>query len=172
VCCKGVRLRLSFRCVLGAFLVVLMLAFFSGGGPSFCVFAVDEAEAGAAVADAEERVVVCYRAVADADGAGANVTGLLGVLDEAGLLLSRADLAFMAGDFDSAFDFAVESQEALDGFVVEADALRDDAIQQRSWDFMVNVVGSVVGAAVVVFGSYIVWLWLKRRFESAGRTVG
>jgi hypothetical protein len=166
---EGLMLRLSFRCVL-AFLVVLMLVFFAVGAP-FCVFAVDEAEAGSAIADAEERVVVCYRAVADADGAGANVTGLLGVLDKAGLLLSRADLAFMAGDFDSAFDFAVESQEVLDGFVSEADALRDNAIQERSWDFMVNVVGSVVGAAVVVCGSFIVWSSSKTRLERAGRAV-
>jgi hypothetical protein len=169
--CDGLILRLSFRYLL-TFLVVLMLAFLAAGVLSLCVFAVDEAEAGAAIADAEERVVVCYRAVAVADGAGANVTGLVGVLDEAGLLLSRADLAFMAGDFDSAFDFAVESRGVLDGFVVEADALRDDAIQQRSWDFMINVVGSVVGATVVVFAGYIVWFWLKRRFERAGRAVG
>jgi hypothetical protein len=149
-----------------------MLGFLAMSGPFLCVFAVDEAEAGAAVSDAEERVVVCYRAVADADGAGANVTGLLGVLDEAGLLLSRADLAFVTGDFDSAFNLAVESRGVLDNFVVEADALRDDAIQRRSWDFMVNVVGSAVGAAVGVFGSYIVWLWLKRRLERSGRAVG
>lgn len=163
-------MMLSFRCVL-AFLVVLMLVFFTVGAP-FCVFAFDEAEAGSAIADAEERVVVCYGAVADADGAGANVTGLLGVLDEAGRLLSRANLAYMAGDFDSAFDFAVESREVLDGFAVEADALRDDAIQQRSWDFMVNVVGSVVAAAVVVCGGFIVWSLSKTRLERAGRVVG
>jgi hypothetical protein len=170
VCFVRCDVRLSFRGVL-AFLVVLMLAFFVVCAP-FCVFAVDEAEADYSIAEAEERVVVCYRAVADADGAGANVTGLLGVLDEAGLLLSRADLAYMAGDFDSAFDFAVESREVLDGFVVEADALRDDSIQQRSWDFVVNVVGFVVGAAAVVCSGFIIWSSSKTRLERSGSAVG
>lgn len=160
----------SFRCAL-AFVAALVLTFFMVNVP-FCVFAVGEAEAGSAVAAAEGRVVVCYRAVADADEVGANVTGLLVVLDEAGLLLSRADLAYESGDFDSAFDYAVQSREKLDGFVVEADALRDDAIQQRSWDFMVNVVGSVVGAVVVVCGGFIVWFSSKTRLERAGRAVG
>jgi len=159
----------SFRCAL-AFVAALVLTFFMVDVP-FCVFAVGEAEAGSAVAAAEARVVVCYRAAADADEAGANVTGLLVVLDEAGALLSKADLAYESGDFDSAFDYAVQSREKLDGFVDEADVLRGTAVQGRYWDFMVNVLGSVVGAVVVVCGAYVVWVVLKRRYQRTGRAV-
>ena len=159
----------SVRCKL-VFLAALMLMFSAVSG-SFCAFAVDETEAKLAIAAAEERIVVCYQAVADADKAGANVTVLLVVLNEAGDLLSRAALAYEMGDFDSALDFALQSQERLNGFVVEADVLREAAIQQSYWDFMVNVVGSIVGTVVVICGGFVVWFFLKRRYEKAGSVV-
>ena len=52
-----------------------------------------EADATAAVASADQRVNVCYSAVADAEKAGANVSGLLVTLNDAGVLLSEAHLA-------------------------------------------------------------------------------
>ena len=136
----------------------------------FCAFAVDEADARSAIAAVEERIVVCYQAVADADGAGANVTALLAVLDEAGLLLSRANLYRMKNS-SLAFDFAVQSQEKLNGLEAEAGVLRENAMQQGYWDFMVNVVGSIVGTVVVVCGGFVVWFLLKIRYEKAGRVV-
>jgi hypothetical protein len=158
----------GIRCKL-AFLATLLM--FSAAGASFCVFAVDESDAGSAIVVAEGRIVVCYRAVADADAAGANTTVLLAVLDEAGWLLSRANLAYEMGDFGSALDFANQSQERLNDFVAQADASRETAIQQRYWNFMVHVVGSIVGAIGVVCGGFFVWFFLKRRYEKAGRVV-
>ena len=158
------------------FLAALTLAFSAVSAP-FCAFAVDEADAGSAIAVAEERIVVCYRAVAGADEAGADTTALLAVLDEAGLLLSKAranltySLAYNMSEFDSAFDFALQSKEMLEGVDVEADVLRDAAVQQRYWDFMVNIAGSLVGAMVVVCGGLVVWFLLKRKYEKAGRVV-
>ena len=147
-----------------------MLAFSAVSAP-FCAFAVDEADAGSAIAVAEERIVVCYRAVAGADAAGADTSALLAVLNEAGLLLSKAranltyGLAYNMSEFDSAFDFAVQSQEKLNGLEAEADVLRENAMQQGYLDYMVYVVGSVVGAVVVVCGGFVVWFLLKRRYE-------
>ena len=159
----------SIRCSL-VFLVVFVLAFFVVSCP-FCVFAFDGVEAGSAIAVAEERIVVCYKAVADADEAGANTTALLANITEAGWLLSRAELSYKMDDFDSALYFADQSRESLNGLDIEADVLRKDAMQQRYWDFMVNVVGSAVGAVVVVCGGFVVWFLLKRRYGNAGRVV-
>lgn len=153
----------NIRCWL-VFLAALVLTFSAVSAP-FCAFAVGEADAGSAIAVAEEKIVVCYRAVADADEAGANVTGLLLTINEAGDLLSRAKLAYKIGDFDSAVDFAVQSQEKLNGLETEASVLRENAMQQGYWDFMVYVVGSVVGAIVVVCGGFVVWFLLKRKYE-------
>jgi hypothetical protein len=152
----------NIRCWLVVLVIVLT---FSVAGAPFCVFAVDEADAGSAIAVAEDGIVVCYRAVAGADEAGANVTGLLLTTNEAGDLLSRAKLAYKMGDFDSAVSFAVQSQEKLNGLEAKADVLRENAMQQGHWDFMVNVVGSIVGAVVVVCGGFVVWFLLKRRYE-------
>jgi hypothetical protein len=153
-----------------AFLAALTLMFSVAGG-IFWVFAVDETDARSAVAAAEERIVVCYQAVADADGVGANVTVLLFVLNEAGELFSKAALAYEMGNFGSALDFALLSQKRLSGFVGEADVLREDAMQQSYWDFLVNVVGSIVGSVVVVCGGFVVWFFLKRKYEKAGSMV-
>jgi len=127
-----------------------------------------ELEAGAVIAEAEEKIVICYRAVSDADRVGANITGLLVVLNEAGDLLSRAKLAYKLGDFDYAVSLALQSQERLSSFVDEADVLRGAAMQARYWDFMVNVVGSIMGAVAVVCGGFVAWIVLKRRHSQAG----
>jgi len=158
----------SIRCTLALAALMLML---STANVPFCAFAVDETDVRSSIAAAEENIVVCYRAIADADEAGANTTALLAVLNEAGELFSRANLAYKMGDFDSALDSANQSQERLNGFVADADALREAAVQQRYWDFMVFVVGSIVGTVVVVCGGFVVWFLLKRRYKKAGRVV-
>ena len=150
----------SIRCTLALAALVLVL---SVANVPFCALAVDETDARSSIEAAEENIVVCYRAVSDADEAGANTTALLAVLNEAGELLSRADLAYKMGDFDSALDFANQSQERLNGFVAQAVVLRETAVQQRYWDFMVYVVGSIVGTVVVVVGGFAVWFFFEEK---------
>ncbi|MEA2089985.1 MAG: hypothetical protein U9O89_04420 [Thermoproteota archaeon] len=158
---RGVVLRFGF-------LLALMFLFSVVVFP-FGVFAVSEDDVELAIAKAMDRIGVCYQAVADADEAGANITGLLAVLNEAGGLLSRANLAYKEKNFTRAHYFAVKSQEKLDGFVVEADGLKETALQMRYWDFMVNFVGSIVGTVVVVCGGFVVWFLLKKKYAEAGR---
>jgi len=141
------------------------------GGTSETTIAPSESDARSAIVAAEERIVVCYQAVVEADGAGANVSGLLAVLNEAGWFLSRAKLAYNMGDFESARNFAVQSQGRLNGFVEEADSLRGAALQRRYWDFLVNVVGSIMGTVAVIGGSFVVWRLLKKRYGKAGGVV-
>jgi hypothetical protein len=135
--------------------------------PAFIVrvSASSEEAATLAITEAEEVVASAYEAVREAEKAGANVTDLLSVLNEAGMLLSKAHLAYDRGDFDSARDFAVWCQGNLTGFIDEAEALKQSAIQRRYWDFTVNVVGSAVGAVAVVVGGLVSWTFLKRKYE-------
>jgi hypothetical protein len=149
-----------------AFLMALMLFLLIVGGSS-CVFVAHgtEGDARAAIAEAESEVADCYGAVVDAERTGANVTDLLNTLNEAGVLLSRAYLAYSVGDFGSARDFAVWCGENLTGVVDEADALKQTAIQERYLDFMVNVVGSAVGSVAIVCGGFAIWFLLKKREE-------
>ncbi len=149
-----------------AFLTVLVLLFFVISHFS-CVFAVDDDEMNArtAIANSENEVLSCYGVVADASKAGADVADLLNILNEAGMLLSRAKLAYAMGDFGSAVTFANQSMLELNGFITEADALKKTALQQGYLDFMINVVGSVIGAVAVICGGFAIWFLSKKREE-------
>ena len=127
------------------------------------VHSANESDAGLAVASAESRVAECYNFALDAEQAGANVSELLRVLDEAGDLLSKAELAFGVGDYDGAGVYAAQCEGRLAGFEVQAQALRDSAAWQRQLDLMVNVVGSAAGTVAVLVGGWLVWRFLKKR---------
>jgi hypothetical protein len=144
-------------------LVLLLMGFVAVG---YCS---SEADARAAVAQASQRVNACYSVAADAAKAGANVTGLLVTLDDAGLFLSRAELALGKGEFDSVATLAHLSEERLVGFEDGAVGLKDSAVRAGFLDFAFGVVGSAVGSVLVVVVGVVVWFWLKRR--SAGRVV-
>jgi len=124
-------------------------------------------DASSAIVQAQQRIEVCYSAAADAENAGANVTGLLSVLNESGWLLSRASLAFQNGDYDSAYTLAVQSNSTLTGFEAQATSLKNTAEQQGRVDFWVDIVGSTVGTFVVIFGGVLLWFYLKRRYEKS-----
>jgi hypothetical protein len=130
------------------------------------VFAYSENEAKTAIETAESEVLTCYDAAFEAEKAGANISVLLSALDEAGLSLSKAKLAYSEGDFDSAVSFANECQYKLNGFVDQATSLRSDAEQAGYLDFMVNFVGSGVGALCIVVGGFALWTFLKKREEA------
>jgi hypothetical protein len=161
--CMHVRPLLAF--------VVLLLTVFGGYAKSYALGA-SESDAALAIAAAEEKIVVCYNAAVEADGAGANVTALLVSLNEAGKLLSRAKLSFEQGDFDSAISLADEVQSNLIDFAAEAEALTETAIWENFWSLFVTVAGSVVGIVVVVLSSFVAWLLIKRRFGRRARGVG
>ena len=136
-----------------------------GSCTRFHVLGANENEAVAAIAAAEEEIVLCYNAVAEADRAGADATALLAMLEEAGELLSNAALSYSLGDFDSAVSNANQSQDKLKGFVAEVEALAEVATQRYYWDFLVTVIGSVVGTVVIVCGSFVVWHLFKKRYS-------
>jgi len=150
------RFVIAVSCVL---LLVFAVLFVS---PALCY---NEHEAKAAVEATESKVSSCYGTVFEAEKAGANVSNLLSVLNEAGWFLSKAKLAYSQGDFDSAVAFADNCSSRLDGIVAQAESLKLDAERAGHWDFMVNFVGSAVGAVCVVVGGFAVWVFLKKREE-------
>lgn len=151
-----------------AFSLVFIIALVAFSvSPALCY---GDDEARAAVETAEGEVLSCYRAVADAQAAGANVSDLLGILNEAGWLLSKAKLAYSQDDFNSTVVYAEECLSLLGNFVEQAEGLRQDAEAANRWDFMVNFVGSGVGAVCVVVGGFALLTFLKRREEVKEKT--
>jgi hypothetical protein len=128
----------------------------------------DQTEANAAIASAKEQILTCYQAAKEAEGAGANITVLVAVLNDAGILFSRAEFAYSVSDFDAARDLAVQSQSTLGDFVPEAKTLKETATQQRNQDFLINVVGSIAGTFAVIIAGFVAWRFLKKKYETAG----
>jgi len=151
---------LSFRLCFLLLSVLILSIFAFGFAPCF---GIENEDALSVISNADARVTTCYRAVADAERTSANVSDLLSLLNEAGWLLSRAKLAYNQGDFDSAVAYANECLSMLDGFVDQADGLRRNAEAAAHWDFMVNFVGSAVGAVCIVVGGFVLWTFLERR---------
>jgi maltodextrin utilization protein YvdJ len=128
----------------------------------------DQTDAAAATASAKEQILICYQAAKEAEEAGANITALVAVLNDAGTLLSRAEFAYSVSDFDTARDLAIQSQSTLGDFVSEANTLKETATQQRNQDFLINVVGSIIGTFAVIVAGFAAWLFLKKKYETAG----
>ena len=128
----------------------------------------DQTEANAAIASAKEQILTCYQSAKEAEGAGANITALAAILNDAGTLLSRAEFAYSISDFDTARDLAIQSQSTLGDFISEANTSKETATQQRTQDFLINVVGSVIGTFAVLGAGIAAWIFLKRKYETAG----
>ena len=149
-----VRFKIAVCCV---FLVTFAVLFVS---PAFCY---SEDEARVAVEAAESKILSCYNATFEAEQAGANVSGLLQVLNGAGWLLSEAKLAYNNEDFDLAYECAVNCSQKLEGIAIQANSLKIEAEQAGYMDFLVNYVSSAVASVVVVVGGYAAWVYFKRR---------
>ena len=128
----------------------------------------DQGTAAAAISSAKRTILDCYGAAEEAEAADANITVLTVILNEAGLLLTQAELAYAATDFDVALNLAVQSQSYLSNFITEANSLKETATQQKNQDFLLNVVGSIAGTFVVIVAGFVVWLYLKKKYPITG----
>lgn len=153
-----------------AFLIILLVVA-SQSFVSVTKATVGQSEAASALTNAEDTLNQAYQAISQAEESGANVTSLLVRLNEAGQLLARGQLAYDSGDFDSALRFTNQSQENLNGFITDANTLRETAIRESYLDFLINVVGPVFGAVGVFCVGFFVWFFLKRKYEKVGKMV-
>jgi hypothetical protein len=124
-------------------------------------------DAAAAIASARQQLANCYDSVRQAESAGANISSLTWVLNGAGQLLSKSELAYSQGDSAAAQSLASQVGQKLGSFVSDANALRDSTIQQQSFDFWENIVGSVAGTIAVIVAGFVVWRFLKKRYVTA-----
>ena len=120
--------------------------------------------AASAISSARNTILSCYRAAGEAETAGANITALTATLNTATSLLSQAEFAYGAGDFDTAFNLASQSQSTLTNFVEEANALREVGVQQQNHAYLVYF-GSIIGTFAVLFAGFVVWVSLSRKYK-------
>jgi len=130
----------------------------------------NQTDAAAAIDSAKDNILGAYDAAKEAESAGANITVLTSKLNNAGLLLSQAELAYAKNDFEGALSLATQSQTVLNGFASEADALGLSALQQQNQDFLINVVGSISATLVILIAGFVACIYLKRKYETSEAT--
>jgi len=128
--------------------------------------AYSEKDAKDAINATQRSIIKCYEAALEAEKAGANVTSLLQVLNDAGKYLSQAIIEYERENFSRVVELTRQVQNDLEGFIPEAEKLKDEVLEQSYRDFMINIVGSSVGAAAVICISLTLWIRLKKRHIS------
>jgi hypothetical protein len=127
-------------------------------------FAVNAAEANTAIDQAERDLSSAYVAVAEAEGAGANVSALLNKLDTAGDFLSEAHAAFRTGDYENANSLAINCSQTVEGLADDAASLKLDAEKAQSDRLLFAAMGSGVGLVLLLVLGLLGWKFLKRRY--------
>lgn len=125
-------------------------------------------EAASAISAAKQQLISCYDSAEKAEGAGANISSLTSVLDDAGDLLSQSELAYSQGNYDTAQSLAAQSSQQLSTFVSDANSLKDAAVQQANFNFYVYLVGSSVGAVAIIIAGCGVWFLINKRSRQVG----
>ena len=147
--------------VSACFLLVFVLAGLFMRG-CFVVRGVDDAAA--SVADADVAVRRAFDAALDAERAGANVSGLLVRLNDAGAVLGEAEVALSNGNLSDAAGKAGTCISMAQSVVSDAGALRTWALDgARTW-WWTYLAFSVVGIGVFVVVLAVVWRRFKRGY--------
>lgn len=128
----------------------------------------DQSSAGSDIASAQSKLIQCFDAAKAAENAGANISALTDTLNDAGFLLSKAELAYSSGDYSGADTLAIQSQNELISFVSTANSLQSNAEQKQNVNFLLDFVVPIASVMAIIVGSFVVWALLKRKYEPAG----
>ncbi len=147
------------------FFSAIILVFVMSSIPMFSVCKAASQEAARyAVVEAEQQMAWAYEVVLDAEGVGADVSGLLAWLNDGAELLSLARMAFEVDNFEEAVRFAELSSGVGLEVEGEADRLEVEAGQARFNRVWWSVVGSVLAVSFVLFAGLLGYQVFKRRY--------
>jgi len=118
-------------------------------------------EADGAIQQAEQAISSAFEAVLEAEGAGANVSGLIRELNEAAGLLADAKISLNNGDLSDVVQLASRVVETADSVKDEASSLRASALSLREFVFKASFVGSGVGVSAFLLFMFYLWRWFK-----------
>ena len=127
-------------------------------------FGAESDEALGAIDRANTAVASAYRAVLEAEEAGANVSGLLNDLNLGVYALVKADMLYRAGDFDEAIRFADLCYDSVVDVAAEADWLRVSAEVEGKRRFYFTFAASTFGVCGIIFGGLFAWRLFKKRY--------
>lgn len=145
----------SFVC----FMFILLFSWFV-----HVCFAVDKVAVNGALIDAENDLASAYVSVAEAEDGGAEVSELMVKLEFAASLLSDAGNSYRLGDYDTAYSYAVNCSDSVEGIVSEASSLKlkaEDAYNER---LFVAATMSSAGLGMLFVLSLFGWRFWKNRY--------
>jgi uncharacterized membrane protein YhaH (DUF805 family) len=119
-------------------------------------------DASGSVENAKFAVGQAFNAASDAERAGANVSGLIVRLNEAGAVLVEAEIALGDGNSGEAFSRAGQCVGIAESVRTEAVALKTSTLDKAQTIFWMYLTFSVVSIAVFVSVLVLVWRRLKR----------
>jgi len=129
-------------------------------------FPLTEAQAaGSSISKAQNAFASSVEAVAQAQSAGANVEALMITLNEAAALLSKAQLAYSAGDNSTANNYARICQSLLGVVDNKASALQKEADDQKNQSLTYTALTLMISAALLVSG-IVTWSVLSKQERS------
>lgn len=121
-------------------------------------------DANTSITDANNALQASFAAVANAESAGVNVSGLLSGLNEAGANLTLAEAAADGGNFSEAINLANVCTEIAENVSEETAVLKNEA---SSWPsnllsaYAIELLGGGVFFAVLL----LTWFWFKRYYK-------
>ncbi len=115
-------------------------------------------EASVAIGEADNALRRAFNAVWELESIGANVSGLMVKLNEAGALLAAAENAYRMGNFSDAFSRAEGCSMLAEGVLAEASSLKSSALADAEARFSHTLMFSIAGAVVFVVFLVLVWV--------------
>jgi hypothetical protein len=143
-------------------LLILVIAVLLSYWP-FCVKGADDAST--SVQQADVAVRQAFNATLEAERAGANVSGLIVRLNEAGDALAAAENALRTGDSSGAANNASLCIGIAENVQSDANTLKTSALNDAPTTFWVDLTFSVVSIAVFVVVLMLVWRRFKRGYS-------
>ena len=126
-----------------------------------CV-ATSENEVSSKIGEADNAVREAFKTVLEAEKAGANVSGLVAMLHEAGVFLSEAEMAYRNGDLDKAVNETAKCLTIAKGVLGDASSLKSSALADAESRRAQTIMSSLVGGVGFVCALILVWVWFKR----------
>jgi hypothetical protein len=115
-------------------------------------------EARNAVSNADHSLRMAFERVHDAENAGANVSGLIVRLNEAGFALTSAEAALQMGNYSYSLDEAASCETLAQGVANDAVKLKEQSSLAGSWQSVASpfvLPGIVAGVFVLVL--FLTW---------------
>lgn len=147
-------------------LTVLALVAFCGAR----VPSVRADDGSSSLGDAEGALRQAFAVVLDAESAGANISGLILRLNEAGTVLGEAEIALGNGNSSEAANEAGQCVGIADGVKNDAVALKASTLDEARTTSRTYLAFSVAGVAVFAVVLSVVWRRFRRGY--VGRELG